>query len=54
LQVSQPDKQSLLETPTVISRLGREIAFMGREIELIRLVSEKTSRVLDQGTFSLN
>ncbi len=54
LQVSQPDKQSLLETPTVIARLQREIAFMGREVELIRLVSEKTNRILDQGTFSLN
>ena len=54
LQVSQPDKQSLLESPTVIARLQREIAFMRREMELIRLVSEKTSRILDQGTFSLN
>ncbi|HEX9074730.1 MAG TPA: LON peptidase substrate-binding domain-containing protein [Anaerolineae bacterium] len=54
LQVSQPDKQALLESPTVIARLGREIAFMGRELELVRLISEKTSRILDQGTFSLN
>jgi uncharacterized protein len=54
LQVSQSDKQSLLEAPTVIARLSREIAFMERELELIRLVSEKTDRILDQGTFSLN
>lgn len=54
LQVSQADKQSLLETPTTIGRLNREIAFMGREVELIRLISDKSNRVLDQGTFSLN
>ena len=54
LQVSQSDKQALLETPTVIARLYREIALMGREVELIRLVSEKSDRILDQGTFSLN
>ncbi|MBI4790226.1 MAG: LON peptidase substrate-binding domain-containing protein [Chloroflexi bacterium] len=54
LHVSQSDKQSLLETPTVLARLRREIALMGREVELIRLVSEKSDRILDQGTFSLN
>ncbi len=54
LQVSQGDKQSLLETPTTIGRLHREIAFMQREIELIRLISDRSNRVLDQGTFSLN
>lgn len=54
LQVSQSDKQALLETPTVLGRLKRELTFMARELELIRLVSEKTDRVLDQGTFSLN
>ncbi len=54
LQVSNLDKQSLLEAPTTIARLGREILFMERERELIRLVSEKTDRAIDQGTFSLN
>lgn len=54
LQVSQVDKQSLLETPTTVARLNREIAFMGREVELIRLISDRSNRVLDQGTFSLN
>ncbi len=54
LQISQEDKQSLLETPTVIRRLARETALMSREIELMRLISEKSDRILDQGTFSLN
>jgi hypothetical protein len=54
LQVSNLDKQSLLEAPTTIARLRREMLFMERERELLRLVSEKTDRVIDQGTFSLN
>ncbi len=54
LQVSNLDKQSLLEAPTTIARLRREILFMERERELLRLISEKTDRVVDQGTFSLN
>ncbi len=54
LQVSNQDKQSLLEAETTIARLRREILFMERERELIRLVSEKSDRIVDQGTFSLN
>ncbi len=54
LQVSNLDKQSLLEAPTTIARLKREILFMERERELLKLVSEKSDRVIDQGTFSLN
>ncbi len=54
LQISLLDKQSLLETSTVIRRLRREIMIMERELELLRLVSEQNDKVLDQGTFSLN
>lgn len=54
LQVSNTDKQSLLEAPTTIARLRREIFFMQRERELLRLVTEKNDRILDQGTFSLS
>ncbi len=54
LQVSNTDKQSLLEAPTTIARLHREIFFMQRERELLRLVTEKNDRNLDQGTFSLS
>ncbi len=54
LQVSNSDKQSLLEAPTTIARLHREIFFMQRERELLRLVTEKNDRILDQGTFSLS
>lgn len=54
LQVSNLDKQSLLESPTTIARLQREILFMERERELLRLVTEKADRAIDQGTFSVN
>ncbi len=54
LQVSNTDKQSLLEAPTTIARLRREVFFMQRERELLRLVTEKNDRTLDQGTFSLS
>lgn len=54
LQVSNSDKQSLLEARTTIARLRREILFMERELGLLRMVSDKGNRVLDQGTFSLN
>ncbi len=54
LQVSQTDKQSLLEAPTVIARLRREIIFIRRELELLRRVREGVGQVKDQGTFSMN
>lgn len=54
LHVSNSDRQSLLEAPTTIARLKREILFMEREVKLLSLVSDQTKRVLDQGTFSLN
>lgn len=54
LEVSQTDKQSLLEAPTVVARLRREILFMRRELELLRRVREGVGQAKDQGTFSMN
>lgn len=54
LPISNPDRQSLLEAKTVKDRLQREIMFLERELSLLRLVSEESDKVRDQGSFSLN
>jgi Lon protease-like protein len=54
LPISNPDRQSLLEAKTVKDRLQREILFLERELNLLRLVTESSDRVRDQGSFSLN
>lgn len=54
LPISLLDKQTLLATATTIQRLQREVAILERELELLRLVSEKSDEIRDQGTFSLN
>ncbi len=54
LPISLLDKQALLATATTIQRLQREVAILERELELLRLVSEKSEQIRDQGTFSLN
>ncbi len=54
LPISNPDRQSLLEAKTVKERLRREILFLERELNLLRLVTESSDRVRDQGSFSLN
>jgi Lon protease-like protein len=54
LPISMADKQVLLATPTTHQRLRREMAFLERELELLRLVSEKSEHIRDQGSFSLN
>ncbi len=54
LPISMSDKQTLLATPTTIQRLRREAAYLERELQLLRLVSEKSERIRDQGSFSVN
>jgi len=54
LPISMSDKQELLAAPTTSQRLRREAAFLERELQLLRLVTEKSEQVRDQGTFSLN
>ena len=54
LPISMSDKQTLLATPTTLQRLRREAAYLERELELLRLVSERSERIRDQGSFSLN
>jgi uncharacterized protein len=54
LPISLLDKQALLATSTTIQRLQREVAILERELELLRLVSDKSEQIRDQGTFSLN
>ncbi len=54
LPISLLDKQALLATATTIQRLQREVAILERELELLRLVSDKSEQIRDQGTFSLN
>lgn len=54
LPISMADKQVLLATPTTSQRLRREATFLERELELLRLVSEKSEHIRDQGSFSLN
>ncbi len=54
LPISNPDRQSLLEAKTVKERLRREILFLERELSLLRLVTDTSDRVRDQGSFSLN
>jgi uncharacterized protein len=54
LPISMTDKQALLATPTTVQRLHRETAFLERELQLLRLVSERSEQVRDQGSFSLN
>ncbi len=54
LPISLLDKQALLATATTIQRLQREVAILERELELLRLVSDKNEQIRDQGRFSLN
>ncbi len=54
LPISMSDKQALLATPTTLQRLHRETAFLERELQLLRLVSERSEQIRDQGSFSLN
>jgi Lon protease-like protein len=54
LPVSLSDKQTLLATPTTMQRLRREAAYLERELALLRLVSERSEQIRDQGSFSLN
>jgi uncharacterized protein len=54
LPISLLDKQALLATATTIQRLQREVAILERELELLRLVSDRSEQIRDQGTFSLN
>ncbi|MCL4394339.1 MAG: LON peptidase substrate-binding domain-containing protein [Chloroflexi bacterium] len=54
LPVNLADKQQLLEAPTALARLEREARYLQRELQLLRLVTEKSDQVRDQGSFSLN
>lgn len=54
LPISNPDRQSLLDAKTVKDRLRREMLFLERELNLLRLVTDSSDRVRDQGSFSLN
>lgn len=54
LPVSDSDKQSLLEAPTVAARLRREALFLERELELLRRMKEDGAKVRDHGSFSMN
>ena len=54
LPISMSDKQVLLAIPTAIQRLRREAEYLERELQLLRLVTEKSEQLRDQGTFSLN
>jgi Lon protease-like protein len=54
LPISMSDKQSLLEAPTTRKRLHRELLMINRELQLLRLVTEKSEQIRDQGSFSLN
>lgn len=54
LPVNALDKQSLLETKTVRDRLRREALFIERELQLLRLVTQRGEQIRDQGSFSLN
>jgi hypothetical protein len=54
LPISNPDRQSLLEAKTVKARMQRVILFLERELSLLKLVTENSDRVRDQGSFSLN
>jgi uncharacterized protein len=54
LPISTSDRQSLLDAKTVKERLRREMLFLERELNLLRLVTESSERVRDQGSFSLN
>lgn len=54
LPINNSDRQSLLEAKTVKDRLQREIMFLERELSLLKLVSEDSDKVRDQGSFSLN
>ena len=54
LPISMSDKQALLATPTTLQRLHRETAFLERELQLLRLASERSEQIRDQGSFSLN
>jgi uncharacterized protein len=54
LPISMSDKQTLLATPTTVQRLRRESAYLERELELLRLLSDRSERIRDQGSFSLN
>ena len=54
LPTSMVDKQTLLATPTTVQRLRREAAYLERELELLRLISERSEQIRDQGSFSLN
>ena len=54
LPISMTDKQSLLESSTTRKRLNREALIINRELELLRLITEKSERIRDQGSFSLN
>lgn len=54
LPISLSDKQALLETPTTVQRLHREMDFLARELQLLPLVLERCVQIRDQGSFSLN
>jgi len=54
LPISNPDRQSLLEAKTLKDRMQREIMFLERELSLLKLVTENSDRIRDQGSFSLN
>jgi hypothetical protein len=54
MPISQADKQALLEAPTTRARLRRATTFLERELQLLRLVSERGAQIRDQGAFSLN
>ena len=54
LPISMSDKQTLLATPTTVQRLHKVTTFLERELQLLRLVSERSEQIRDQGSFSLN
>ncbi len=54
LPINTQDKQMLLEIPTAMPRLRREIPIIQREMQLLHLISENKDRLVDQGSFSLN
>ncbi len=54
LPINLRDKQTLLELTTTVARLHREAAILEREMQLLRLVTERPPEMRDLGSFSVN
>ncbi len=54
LPINLRDKQTLLELTTTVARLHREAAILEREMQLLRMVTERPPEMRDLGSFSVN